>query len=877
MDNLQPGQNLGAYRIIEQVGRGGMATVYKAYHAAMDRYVAIKVLPRQLAENPEFTGRFRREARTIANLEHPHILPVYDSGESDGVTYLVMRYLEAGTLKDRMDEGPLTLAQVDRYFSQLADGLGYAHRKGVIHRDLKPSNALVDAQDNLFLTDFGIAKLLEDGATKFTATGGVIGTPTYMSPEQGQGRPVDQRSDIYSLGVVLYEMVTGKVPYEAETPLAVLMQHIQDPLPLPSKVKPDVSPAVEQVILKALAKSPDDRYPSATEFLEAWKAALAGSPTLAAKPGGANRPVPETVAARHMAALTASQAAPIPAAPTPASQKRGTSAVLMIAIVGVVLCLGAVAVVALGGYLFSQLKASPAAQRTAVVEKTPVPVEMTAIPPAAQTESAGAQATPAPISDGSQATPEPAGTVVASSEMNLPAGDQFTLAIGQAVSNGKPGPGAGNIEKAGAQDIYLFAAKPGQTVYIQVTPEPKISASISWKLVDSAGAKVFETCLQCTEPGVQTLDRGGTYALIVGNDASAAPATGTYGFKLWDVPAPQPFTINVGDAVSSGKPGAGAGNIESPGAKDVYTLNAKAGQTVYFQVTQPNKDGTLQWQLLDDAGSKVFETCLQCTEPGDQALDKGGTYTLIVGNDSGAATGTYGFKLWDVPAPQPFTINVGDAVSSGKPGVGAGNIESPGVKDIYTFSAKAGQTVYFQVTQPNKGDTLRWQLQDDAGSKVFDTCLQCTEPGDQTLDKGGVYTLIVGNDSGAETGTYGFKLWDVPAPQEFNLNIGDTVSNGQPGAGAGNIESPGVKDSYTFTATAGQKLTFHITQPPKTSDTLKWQLVDDTGNKLFDSCLQCGDPAPQTLDKGGQYRLVVGNDSGAATGVYGFQIANASP
>jgi tRNA A-37 threonylcarbamoyl transferase component Bud32 len=768
MDNLQPGQELGAYRIIEQIGRGGMATVYKAYHAAMDRYVAIKVLPRQLAESPEFTGRFRREARTIANLEHPHILPVYDSSESNGIAYLVMRYLEAGTLKDRMDEGPLTLAQVDRYFSQLADGLGYAHRKGVIHRDLKPSNALVDAQDNLFLTDFGIAKLLEDGSTKFTATGGIVGTPTYMSPEQGQGRPVDQRSDIYSLGIMLYEMVAGKVPYEAETPLAVVLQHIQDPLPLPSKLKPDLSPAVEQVILKALAKSPDDRYASAADFLEAWKAALAGIPTIAAKPGvaaaAAGRPATQTVVASQVAALAAVPAAPaadLPAAP--ARSKRGASVGLIIGIVGVVLCLGAVVMVALGGLLLGWFKAGPVAAKPTVVL-----AQTTAV--AAQIPASGLEmtATPAPASgDASpgagQATPAPAGTVAASSDMNLPAGDQFSIAIGQAVSSGKPGKGAGNIEALGAQDVYLFNAQPGQTVYFQVTPEPKISASIQWRLVDSAGTKVFDTCLQCTEPGLQTLDKGGAYAIIVGNDASAGLATGTYGFKVWNVPPPQEFTVSVGDEVSNGKPGAGAGNIESPGVKDVYTFNATAGRTVYFQVTQPNKAGTMKWQLQDDAGAKVFDTCLQCTEPGVQTLDKGGVYTLIVGNDTDPATGVYGFKVWDVPAPQEFTINVGDAVSNGKPNAGAGNIESPGVKDIYTFTATPGQTVTFHIVQPPKtSEILKWQLLDGAGTKLFETCLQCGDPPAQTLDTGGQYRLIVGNDSGVATGAYGFQIVNAP-------------------------------------------------------------------------------------------------------------------
>ncbi|MEK6574150.1 MAG: serine/threonine-protein kinase, partial [Chloroflexota bacterium] len=218
MDNVQPGQQLGPYRIINQIGQGGMATVYKAYHAAMDRYVAVKVLPRQLAESKEFMGRFQQEARTIANLEHPHILPVHDFGESGGITYFVMRFLDTGTLKERIAAGSLSLAEVDRLFTQLADALGYAHQRGVVHRDIKPSNVLVDARGDVFLTDFGIAKLME-GAAQFTATGAITGTPAYMSPEQARGEKLDQRSDIYSLGIVLYEMVTGRVPFEAETPL----------------------------------------------------------------------------------------------------------------------------------------------------------------------------------------------------------------------------------------------------------------------------------------------------------------------------------------------------------------------------------------------------------------------------------------------------------------------------------------------------------------------------------------------------------------------------------------------------------------------------------------------------------------------------------
>jgi serine/threonine protein kinase len=275
MDNIQPGQMLGPYRIINQVGRGGMATVYKAYQPSVDRYVAIKVLPSQLAESREFATRFQQEARIIAKLEHPHILPVFDYGESDGVAYFVMRYMDAGTLKEKMIEGrPLPLNDIDRLFTQLAEALSYAHSHGIVHRDLKPANVLIDAHGNVFLTDFGIAKLLESASPRLTQTDAIMGTPAYISPEQAQGQTVDQRSDIYSLGIILYEMVTGSVPFTAETPLAVLFKHISDPLPPPSLIKPDIPPAIEQVILKALAKDPRDRFATAAEFVKSWERAL---------------------------------------------------------------------------------------------------------------------------------------------------------------------------------------------------------------------------------------------------------------------------------------------------------------------------------------------------------------------------------------------------------------------------------------------------------------------------------------------------------------------------------------------------------------------------------------------------------------------------
>jgi tRNA A-37 threonylcarbamoyl transferase component Bud32 len=267
------GQMLGHYQIVEQIGMGGMATVYKAYQANMDRYVAVKILPKQLAEDPQFIGRFEQEARTIAKLEHKHILPVYDYGKQDDQTYLVMRYIGTGTLKDLVARGPLALADAVEYFSQIADALQYAHDHGVVHRDVKTSNVLIGERRTCYLTDFGIAKLAE-GAAHFTGTGVMIGTPSYMSPEQCHGLPADSRSDIYSLGIVLYEMLTGAVPFEAETPVAVVLKQVNEPLPSPRKLNPSIPEAVEKVLFRALAKEPDDRYQAASDFSEALREAF---------------------------------------------------------------------------------------------------------------------------------------------------------------------------------------------------------------------------------------------------------------------------------------------------------------------------------------------------------------------------------------------------------------------------------------------------------------------------------------------------------------------------------------------------------------------------------------------------------------------------
>src|SRR3990172_6592864 len=266
------GQTLGGYRILEQIGRGGMATVYKAFQPSLDRNVAIKVLPPYFAEQDDtFLKRFRLEARAVAALRHPNILVVHDYGEQDGTPFIVMEYVEAGTLTDRLGR-PMPLPEIEVLLRQVAASLAYAHEKGVIHRDVKPSNILLPKPEWPLLTDFGLAKIV--GGTHLTQTGAIAGTPAYMSPEQGRGDTLDHRTDIYSLGIVLYEMTTGVVPFKAETPMAVIVKHIIEPLLLPRAVNPELPEAVERVILKALAKDPQDRFSNANEMADAFTSAL---------------------------------------------------------------------------------------------------------------------------------------------------------------------------------------------------------------------------------------------------------------------------------------------------------------------------------------------------------------------------------------------------------------------------------------------------------------------------------------------------------------------------------------------------------------------------------------------------------------------------
>jgi serine/threonine-protein kinase len=274
------GQTVGKYQVVENLGRGGMAEVYKAYQETLDRYVAIKVMHSFLADESGFLGRFQREARAMAALNHPNIVGVYDFDVYEGMYYIVMEFVSGGTLKDRIEdlasqgEG-MPLEAATRVVVEVADALSYAHGRGMVHRDIKPGNIMLTEDGRAVLTDFGIAKILS-GPT-FTATGAMVGTPAYMSPEQGLGKPGDERSDLYALGVLYYQMATGRLPYDADTPLAVILKHVNEPVPVPTDLNDDIPEAIQAVIIKAMAKDPEERYQSANELIRDLQNAAAAS------------------------------------------------------------------------------------------------------------------------------------------------------------------------------------------------------------------------------------------------------------------------------------------------------------------------------------------------------------------------------------------------------------------------------------------------------------------------------------------------------------------------------------------------------------------------------------------------------------------------
>lgn len=372
MSDTLTGKKIGKYVIKEKLGSGGMAEVYKGYQENLDRFVAIKLMHAFLVADQDFLNRFQREARAMASLNHPNIVGVYDFdvyGENS--YYLVMEYIRGGTLKERLEQlarqgERLPLTDVVKMIAEIADALAYAHRRDMVHRDIKPANIMLNEDTGrAVLTDFGIVKLMGSQSMAFTATGALIGTPAYMSPEQALGKSGDHRVDIYSLGVMLFQMVTGALPYDADTPLAVVMQHVNSPTPEPSSLIPDIPWGLQEVIMKAMAKAPEERFSSAGEMAAALRAvdlsATSSRPAAAVVPPAPSMDHPTPAKTEVMVPATATAVAPSPTPAPTAAKKRPA---WLFPVIGVVLLLAIVGGVLAANGAFSS---DPTPTRAAVV------------------------------------------------------------------------------------------------------------------------------------------------------------------------------------------------------------------------------------------------------------------------------------------------------------------------------------------------------------------------------------------------------------------------------------------------------------------------------------------------------------------------------
>ncbi len=417
-DNLS-GELLGKYRIVSRIGKGGMATVYRATQPGVERDVAIKVLPPQFLHDDNFLRRFEREAQAIARLQHPRILPIYDYGEHDGLPYIVMAYMPGGTLADtiRYSGGGLSPDDTVRLVDQIAEALDFAHSKGIIHRDFKPSNVLLDEVDNVYLADFGIAKVM--GATAQLTGSAILGTPAYMAPEMADPVGVSHLIDIYALGVTVYQMLAGDLPDEATTPMGILLAHTSEPIPNIHDERPGLPEGVQRVIERAMAKDPAYRYQSAIALANDLRAALAGEPSPGYPADTLPEPTPSpgyTIPDTPPPARAAPRVTPPPAAPPPvrAEKRRRGPSLLLLAVIG----LGGLALaggILLGGFFLLTRSGPPSAggeaatntPRPGVPTVTPIAAGETALPPTnvpPTTQNGGSEPTPAPTAYEATAT-----------------------------------------------------------------------------------------------------------------------------------------------------------------------------------------------------------------------------------------------------------------------------------------------------------------------------------------------------------------------------------------------------------------------------------------------------------------------------------------
>ena len=564
------GQNLGNYQITGFLGEGGMASVYRAHQAAIKRDVAIKLIKVGMGDQAQFMQRFAREAQTVAALNHPHIVKVFDYGQEGDLAYLVMELQPGGSLANLIEAGQIPTARIAAILDQVASALDYAHRQGIVHRDLKPQNILLDPDGNAILTDFGIAKLLNVSTASLTQSGVAIGTPTYMAPEQWQGLPVDGRTDIYALGVVLYQMLSGQLPFQGDTPFSVMHKHIYDTPPSVISDRPQLPPAVDQVLRTALAKSPDDRYKTAGEMAIAFRAALAG------------QSLPMSAAATAVPTGTTTSLLSSPATavlhPAAASASRRGSPTLLIA-VGLIV----VALLVIGGGA-ALLSGKSSGTATSTTGATSAPTTVVAMLPSTMPVTTAATMAATAINTTMPATTAVTSTIMQATAASTAASVPLVAALPSAVTTSAATMAStmavtSSIPTAAATMIMATTAPATMAATTAITAAPTLRTTVT--------ATVSPTASPTNSP-TNSPTATATVLPAVGNVVFANQAKGAFldslTFTLAHIPLP------------------------NEGQTDVAWLTDRVHPPLRLGKLQVRADGTAQLTYTDPKGANLLAT-----------------------------------------------------------------------------------------------------------------------------------------------------------------------------------------------------------------------------------------------------------------------------
>ena len=677
------GETVGAYRITERLGRGGMADVYKAFHTALEVHRAVKFIRPEFVTSDDFKARFQKEAQGVARLSHPNIVQIHDFGEEDNRYYMVMEFVAGETLKERLQRGgAMPIDETVRLVEAVAGALKYAHERDLIHRDIKPDNIMIDGDGRPVLMDFGIAKLLTT-ETQLTQTGMGIGTPAYMAPEQAKGLEVGPPADIYALSIVLFEMLTGRVPFSADTPMAVMLKALSDPLPMPREINPDISEPLQAVILKGTAKEPEHRYATVDDFLAGLKNAMAGVPPADEAP---------TVVRPSAAASTA------PPAAAPASEPpRKKRPVALMAGIAAVLLLGA------GWWLMSGSEPDEAGAE---------------VSDAAGVEAAGATAEPA---DGpamsTQTSPAPTmatqpATVTTSRPAASPAATPAATSFAPAATE-RPVAYAYRDE-IGADEIVRtsVALEAGEHVFLNVYSADVLT---DFTLMAPDGRKeVFRTY---ADKGPLEIKTSGNHEFFF---ASRREESGEVDVEL----------LRLKEAGLNGgvlQPGQFfAGTTRWPGEWVEGTVSLTRGQTVFFDVTR-SEVTTDFWLTEPDGRKDLFKSY---SDSGPIEVRQTGVHRWVADPRADKAA-DFEFNLYVVDPP----IVAGGAVEFG--GFTAGATEIPGQVVEYGIDLNAGDTIYFDVLEASVTTDFLLTAP-DGRTQIFKTY---GDRGPETLRDGGRYVL----------------------------------------------------------------------------------------------------------------------------------------